>query len=160
MGYANNVLEQSDVFSIETISRFYKYLYSKLGFASFGTLTPEKCEELDKLVAKWQYYFTSKTTGYRAKLNLVSERLLTSYKNMGLETGDEVAYFFIKLLDPTLLHLEAFESANLADEMKELCFKTFRVFDKNMITLQKLYNARFREYAPEDLWDRQTIKRS
>ena len=79
---------------------------------------------------------------------------------MGLETGDEVAYFFIKLLDPTLLHLEAFESANLADEMKEFCFRTFRVFDKNMITLQKLYNARFREYAPEDLWDRQTIKRS
>ena len=160
MAIANNILEKSDRFSIETVLKFYSYLYRNLRFTGFETLTPERCAELDRLAARWEYFFVSKTTGYRAKLNLVAEKLSTSHKSMGLDTGDEVAYFFIKIMDPTLLHLEAYESANKVEESKEFCFKTFRLYDKNMINLQMKYNAHFKEYEPADLWDRDTIKRS
>ncbi len=153
-------MEKSDIFNIEIIVNFYKYLYTQLHFAGFRTITPERREELDKIVKRWEYYFESRTTGYKSKLNMVAERLRSSYGWYGLKNGDDVAYFFIKMMDPTLQHLIAFESSSLTDEMKETCYKTFRVYDKNMINLQKIFNDHFKIYSPEELWGQDDTKRA
>ena len=92
-------------------------------------------------------------------MTFTSERLTTSYKNFGLLNGDEVAYFFIKLVDPELLFLEVYESANKVQEIKDYCLCNFRIHDKFLIYLEKCYNIKFKEYSPDDLWARDAIKK-
>lgn len=142
-------------FNKTSILNFYK----TLKFTDFVTITPERKEELDEIVNKNMAFFKNQTEGTLSLMTLLAERLTASYKRFGLLNGDEKAYFFIKVLDPTLQHLSVYEAANTVSQLKELCLKNLKIFDKYLIFLEKSYNEKFQEYEIEDLWSRDSIKR-
>lgn len=139
----------------KSILNFYK----NLNFTKFLKITEERKEELDNIVAKNVTYFRNSTIGNLTLMTLLSERLTTSYKNYGLQNGDEKAYFFVKIIDPDLQHLAIYEAANKIEDVKEFSIKNFNYYDKYLITLEKHLNERFKEYETEELWSRENIKR-
>ena len=64
------------------------------------------------------------------------------------------------MIDPDLLFLEAYESANTQDELKAFCFQNFGIYDPIMIKLEKEFNKKFLSLSDADLWSRERIKRS
>ena len=139
----------------DTIIKFYK----TLKFSNFLRISEEKREILDTIANNWRPFFVNQSIGMSSLMTFVAEKMITSSKNYGLTNGDEIAYFFIKIVDPDLLFLEVYESANKIDEIKELCMKNFRFHDKFLIYLERCYNKRFHEYTPDELWSREKIKR-
>lgn len=142
-------------FNKTSILNFYK----TLKFTNFATITPERKEELDDIVNKNMPFFKNQTEGPLSLMNLLAERLTVSYKRFGLLNGDEKAYFYIKILDPTLQHLAVYEAANTVLEQRELAKKNLNIFDKYLIFLEKMYNEKFQEYEINDLWSRDSIRR-
>lgn len=139
----------------DVILKFYRLLR----LTSFRSISDERRKELDDIVEHYRYFFVSQTCGTFNLMTLVAERLITSYKNYGLQNDDEKAYFYIKIVDPNLMFLEVYEAANKKDEIKDLCLKNFHLHDKYIIYLERLLNNRFQDYDPDDLWSRESIKR-
>lgn len=142
-------------FRKEVILKFYQYI----GLPNFETIDERRRTELNEVINKYYYFFHNQTCGLLTLMTMVSERLMTSYKNYGLLSKDEIAYFYINMIDSTLRFLEVYESANMIPEIKEFCFKNFGIYDKYLIELEKRYNLHFMDYTSEDLWSRETIKR-
>lgn len=142
-------------FRKDVILKFYQYL----GKIDFTTITPERRNELNKIVAKYNYYFHKNSIGFLTLMTFVAERLTTSYKTYGLLDKNEAAYFYINIIDPNLLFLEVYESANMIQEQKDYSFLNFGIYDKYLMYLEKVYNNYFLDYDPDDLWSREQIKK-
>lgn len=142
-------------FRKDVILKFYQYIK----MPNFESIDEQRRIELNTIINKYHYFFHNQTYGLLTLMTMVSEKLLTSYRNYGLLSKDELAYFYINMIDPTLQFLEVYESANKVPEIKEFCFKNFGICDKYLIELEKRYNLHFKDYTSEDLWSRETIKR-
>ena len=139
----------------ETILKFYKIMR----FTKFKKITPKRQLELDTIVRKWDYFFKSQAQGIFPLMTMVAERLITSSNKFGLTNGNEMAYFYVKLIDPTLKMLEIYECSNTKEEIKKYCMINFRFYDTFFIFLERCYNERFQEYKSDELWSRDSIKR-
>lgn len=142
-------------FNKQVIIRFYQ----TLKYTGFKNLTSERIQEIDVLSDFYRPIFINNTTGLLTLMHYTAERLITSSKNYGLTNGDEIAYFYIKIVDPDFLFLEVYEAANMRDEIKDFSMKNFRIYDSVLIKLEKQFNDRFNVYGPDDLWSRERIKR-
>lgn len=142
-------------FKKEVILNFYR----SIGLTNFESIDDNRLKELDELVCLYRSTFTSNTVGLLSLMTYTAERLTVSYKTYGLRNSDEKAYFYMKVVDPNLQFLEVYESANMRDEVRDLCKLNFRIHDKYLIYLEKSYNNRFHEYDRDDLWSRESIKR-
>lgn len=142
-------------FKLDRILRFYKYL----GKINFKSIDLNRKEELDRLVKKYYTLFHSQTIGLGTLMTMTAEKLTTSYKCYGLLNKEEAAYFYINIVDPNLLFLEAYESANRTFEVKQLCLDNFEIYDKYLILLEKEFNKYFMIYDKDELWSRDQIKK-
>jgi len=140
----------------QTIVKFYG-LVNKSAFLS---ISPERREELDRIVEGKMGLLTSNIITIPVLMTHTAEKLITSSKNFGLRNSDEMAYFYIMIVDPDLKFLEAFESASKVDELKEYCFNNFRIYDKTIIGLEKRLNRRFNIIGIPDLWARDSIDKT
>lgn len=141
-------------YSYANVNNFYK----KIKFSKFKKLTSERCNEIDNMVSKWWEYFHN-TSNFLTLMDFLATKLTTSAKIFNLNNGDEIYYFYIKMLDPCLVFLEIYESANTLPEMKRLAKTNFHLFDKNLLRLEKLLNDQLKFYASIDLWSRDSIRR-
>jgi len=133
--------------------------YQSLNFTNFESITDERKLELDKIVKIIGKKLSAKINGKLSLMTLIAERLTTSYKYYGLLNGDEKAYFFIKIIDPELDFLKAYESGNKLEEIREYFLRTYQLFDIQLIRLEKAYNDKFNEYELENLFNEDIIKR-
>jgi len=143
------------IFNKNSIIKFYK----TLKFTNFETISPDRKEELEVIVNKWKNTFILNSVGLQTLMTYTAEKLTTSYKTYGLKNGDEIAYFYIKIVDPDFMFLEVYESSNFDDEICKYCMLNFHFYDKFLIHLEKAYNKYFKEFLPEDLWTRELIKK-
>ncbi len=141
-------------YSCANVNNFYK----KIKFSKFKKLTPERCNEIDIMVSNWWEYFHN-TSNFLTLMDFLATKLTTSAKIFNLNNGDEIYYFYIKMLDPCLVLLEIYESANTMPEMKYLAKTNFHLFDKNLLRLEKLLNEQLKFYTSTDLWSRDSIRR-
>ena len=137
-----------------------KNFYRSLKYSHFLNLTPERAKEIDGLVDKWRYFFETDINSIGQKMTFASERLTTSAKQFKLFTGDEALYFYIKMIDPDFLFLEAYESANTREQFVALCKRNFGIVDSIFTHLEKEINSRFQMYKAEDLWSRDHIDKN
>ncbi len=138
-----------------SINNFYRILR----YQRFTTISEERKVELDALVEKWRYFFQNQTSGKQALMTYVAEKLTVSSKSIGLVNGDESAYFYVKMVDPELKFLEAYEMANKKEEIKQICEMNFGFYDMALIKLEYFLNLHFMEYEKDDLWTRESLKR-
>lgn len=127
----------------KNILRFYQVI----AFPDFMDITDERKVELDDLVKKWTYYFRQKATGKLTLMTILSEKLTVSAKWFGLLTNSERAYFYIQMVDPELKHLVIHEITNTKEEHKQY----LRIYDSNLLALEKAFNFRFKQYDLEEL---------
>lgn len=144
------------VFNPDAIKKFY----SILKFTGFRKLTEDRKQILDTFIAKYRDNFLENSCGPLSLACYTAEKLTTNPKKFSIENDDERVYVYIKILDPDFKFLEAYEMANLKDEVREICFVNFHYYDPNMILFERRYNAIFQEFAPDDLWARESIKRA
>lgn len=146
---------RTNYYNINSIIKFY----STLKNVDFTTLTIERKAELDASLKYYDYYFKSQNAATKFLLSFTAEKMTASAKRFGAITNTEKAYFFIKMVDPTLKFLEIYESANLRAEMKLFCHDNFGFYDRFLMHLEKLYNDVFMEYTSDELWSRDSIRK-
>ncbi|MBQ6841285.1 MAG: hypothetical protein IJO63_04130 [Bacilli bacterium] len=138
----------------ETILSFYRYVWK----SDFASIDEEKMKALDEAVEYWRYFFTGKSSSLLSMMTFAAEKMISSNGRYTAVTHAEKAYFYIKMIDPELLFLEAHESGNTMEEIRDLCMLNFKLYDPNLIRLeQRLY--RVLKDVPEDLWTLERIKR-
>ena len=131
--------------------------YRSVRYSHFLNLTPQRALEIDALVDLWRHFFEMDINSVGQKMTFAAERLTTSAKQFKLFTGDEALYFYIKMVDPDFLFLEAYESANTREQFVALCKRNFGIVDSIFTHLEKEINSRFKIYKDEDLWSRNRI---
>ncbi|MBE6156766.1 MAG: hypothetical protein E7161_03360 [Firmicutes bacterium] len=138
--------------------------YKNLHFKGFKTITDDRKKELDDIVLKWFSIFHNtdninddKNIGFMSR---VAWRLICDSHYLGLNTGDEIAYFFVNIVDPELIFLECYEAANSKEELLKFCRMNFQTYDAKMIVVEKYYNERFRIFTPDELWTLERIKKN
>lgn len=119
----------------------------------------ERRDFIDLYVQMWEPFFTNQSCGILTKMTFTAERMILSAKSFGLHNDDEKAYFYIKMIDPEFLMLEAYESANTKEELMHFCINNFGFYDKFLIGLEKKCNKRFNLIEIDELWSRERIKK-
>ena len=137
-----------------------KKLYFILKFTGFRNLSKERKEILDRYIAIHRDNFLENSCGPVSLACYTAEKLTTNPKKFTIENDDERVYVYIKILDPDFKFLEAYEMANLQDEVRAICLLNFHYYDSNMVLFERKYNALFKEFSPEDLWTRESLKRA
>lgn len=140
-------------FNKKTIAKFY---YMSLN-VDFDLLDNIKIEKLNNSVEYWRYFFENQSCGLLTMMTCVAEKMITSTGRYGAVTPEEKLYFYLKMIDPDFLFLEASEVANKTEEVKELCLLNFRIHDPFIIKFEKKLYKRL-QYK-EELWARERIKR-
>ena len=141
--YINNGYE----YNPKTINNFYR----NMRFTNFIFLSSDKIAEIDETVKQNRYYFTSRTLSVAQVMTFAAEKLTTSKTNFGLTKGDEVAYFYMRIVDPDFLFLEIYESGNTKDEIIAMSKEYFHLYDSYLIHIEKMYKKRFRPQELEDI---------
>ena len=148
-----------EIINKDTIVRFYKLL----NYPTFDSLDEQRISELDESIRKDRPGYVNRTIGRLSLMTRVSEKVYVSNQRLGLNTTDEQAYYYVKIIDPDFLFLEAFESANTAEELKALCKQNFGFCDGYLIKLEKSLSKKLKELNPEleeePLWTRGRIKK-
>ena len=144
------------IFNTNSIKKFY----SILKFTGFRNLSEERKEILDTYIAIHRDSFLENSCGPVSLACYTSEKLTTNPRKFSIENDDERVYVYIKILDPDFKFLEAYEMANLQDEVRAICLANFHYYDSNMVLFERKYNALFKEFLPEDLWARESLKRA
>ncbi len=119
-------------YDINVMRKFYQFIE----FTNFKLLTPERMAEIDQSVGK----IKGELAKYRNRMSImgiVANRLMASSQTLGLQNGDEIAYFYIKAVDENLLYLEIANLAENKEELKELCKRQFGVYDNVIIQLER-----------------------
>lgn len=140
-------------FNKTTIAKLYCYIRNY----TFESLSDEKIKELDDFVDYWRYYFTNDYAGLLSTMTFTAEKMIVSNGRYGVKTWEEKAYFYIKIIDPDFLFLEAHETGNTMQEIKDLCKLNFGIYDPYLIELEKRLYKRLQ--IKEDLWSRERILR-
>ena len=143
-------------FNQKTIIKFYKNLKN----INFSLIDEARKQELDYLLKLHEYYFCNNKEGTMIRAYFTSEKLLTSPKRFGLTNSAEIVYFYINIVDPKLRFLEIYECANTSDELKHNCLSEFQYYDKYLIVLERYYNMHFQIFGPNELWSKDSIKRT
>lgn len=136
-----------------------KRFYRNLQFAGFKTIDETKQIELDNLVSAWYDVFHKNNINKFDLAVLVSYRLIFDLKLYDSLSGDEIAYFFIKIVDPDLIALECYEAGNTKKEIRDLLLKNLGFCDTKLIFLEKYYNNYFHVYDINEIWALDRIKR-
>lgn len=142
-------------YNYKIILKFYK----SLEFTRFIKLHSKRLLEIDELVEKERVYFTLDTTNIASLATSTAKKLQNNFNSFNLFNGDEAAYFFIKMVDPNFLFLEAYESVMNNNELIKTCELNFGFFDRYLILLEKYYNEKFKIFTPEDLWAKESLLR-
>lgn len=144
--------------------KYYSHLhinnfYKKIKFSKFMSLTEERAKEIDELVNIWWNYFHNNTLGFLNLMSFLAMKLTASSKKIGLFSGDEILYFYVKMIDPSLVFLEIYESSSTKEELVNTTKLNFKIYDNVLIYLENCLNKRFKFYNPDDLWARDSIRR-
>ena len=119
-------------YDLNTMKKFYQFL----DFTNFKLLTIERMAEIDQIVSKLK----GEMAKYKSKMSImgiIANRLMASSQSLGLKNGDEIAYFYIKIVDEKLIYLEIAELAENRHELATLCKRRFGVYDNVIIQLEK-----------------------
>lgn len=135
--------------------KFYKSLTN----INYNDLTEERIKEINTLVSVWKEYFNVGIKNIKSLIFMSAHTLLFAKEKIGLKNDAEVIYFFIQMVDPSFMFLEAYECANTKEELKELCLKNFELYDPIIINFEKSLNKLFNFINIDDLWTRDSIKR-
>ena len=119
-------------YDINVMKKFYQFL----DFTKFKMLTLERMKEIDQSVAKVRGELF-KYKNRMSIMGIIANRLMASSQTLGLQNGDEIAYFYIKAVDENLLYLEITNIAENKEELKELCKRKFGVYDNVIIQLER-----------------------
>lgn len=139
------------------IAAFYK----KQRFFRFYNISKERLEEIRLLALNNINYFTKNTMGTLGEImTACASKLTTSSRNFGLSSSDEIILFFIFLVDPNFLFLEAYESCNKKEDIKPLCLANFGIYDPYLIFYEVHFNRRFALEEHQDIWARGLIDTS
>ena len=138
----------------DVIMRFYRLMTS----VNYSKLDEEKMKELDAAVERWRYFFVNQSIGLVSLMTFTAEKMITSNGRYTAVTPEEKMYFYIKMIDPQFYFLEAHESGNTMEEIRQLCFLNFRIYDSTLIRHEMALNKVLKN-APEDMWSLNRIKR-
>ena len=119
-------------YDIDAMKKFYQFI----DFSNFKLLTTERMAEIDQIATKLK----GELAKYKSRMSImgiVANRLMASSQSLGLLNGDEIAYFYIKVVDDNLLYLELANLAENKEELRELCKRRFGVYDNVIIQLEK-----------------------
>ena len=106
-------------YDVNTMKKFYQFLE----FGKFNSLSVERMQELDEIATKYKNEATAKYKNRMSIMAITANKLLSSSTNLGLQNGDEIAYFYIKVVDDRLLYLEIANLAENKEELSTLCKK-------------------------------------
>ncbi len=152
-GNTNNFLRTYSDASKESILKFYRSVKN----ADFTSITDERRKELDMIIFKTRKYIDNKAVGgLISQMSCTAEKLTTSCNKLGLETIDELAYYYVHMVDLSLSFLNTVrdlltqEGTTKAD-LRERCFKVLGIYDSNLIELEYKYDKYFnnREFGDE-----------
>lgn len=135
---------------------FYKYING----ISFDNLSSQRASELDHQVDKWRYYFNQRSSSQRTLMYTAAEKLRVSHKWLGAIDKVEAAYFFVKLVDPDFLFLEASEAACTIQQKNRYMMDNFNIYDPYLPRIEALINKRFNFYDINDIWALDRIKKN
>lgn len=124
---------------------------------SFLFLTTKRLEELKNLAEESRPYFNRGITSLAGLMSLSACKLTTSARNFGLQNSDEIIFFYLTLVDPDFLFLEAYECANRKDQIEPLCIANIGIYDPYIIYYEVLLQRRFRFPELDVLWARGRI---
>ena len=119
-------------YDVNTMKKFYQFL----DFTNFKLLTTERMAEIDQIASKLK----GEMAKYKSRMSImgiIANRLMASSQSLGLQNGDEIAYFYIKVVDDNLLYLELANLAENKEELKELCKRRFGVYDNVIIQIER-----------------------
>ena len=119
-------------YDVNTMKKFYQFL----DFTNFKLLNTERMAEIDQIASK----FRGEMAKYKSRMSvmgIIANRLIASSQTLGLQNGDEIAYFYIKVVDDRLLYLELANLAENKEELRELCKRQFGVYDNVIIYMEK-----------------------
>lgn len=133
--------------------------YQNMNFRNFRNLSSEKIGEIEQRVLKESYFFKGKAPTLGSLMTFTAAKLTSSSRLFSLTNGDEIAYFYIKMVDPDFLFLEAYESANMKDEVKEICMENFHIYDPGLIFIERVFQKKFKPSELENIWARNRIKK-
>lgn len=140
----------------EVILNFYR-LMRKYG-CNFAELSDSRIAEIDAAVESWRYFFTNKSYNLLSMMTLTAEKMTCSNGVYTAKTPTEKVYFYVKMIDPQFLFLEAQESGNTMEEIKRLCILNFKLYDPTLISFEKELHKVLKD-LPEDMWTLDRIKR-
>ena len=152
----NKTKISKDGITKEVINLFY----SSLNYNYFEGLTTERIKEIDVLAQNLKSNFFEETLSLFEKAYIASSKLTKQFTKYGLRTSDEALYFFIRLIDPSMQILEAYESISNVKELRLVCIENFGYYDRSLIMYEKELNKKLNLYNPDELWMRDTIKRT
>ena len=124
-------------YDVDTMKKFYQFI----NFTSFRTLTAERMAEIDELVSKIKREM-AKYKNRMSLMGVIANRLLASSQSLGLQNGDEIAYFYIKAVDENMLYLELNNLAESKEELRDLCKRQFGVYDNVIIYMERCLDNR------------------
>ena len=110
-------------YDIDVMKKFYQFI----DFSNFKLLTTERMAEIDQIATKLK----GELAKYKSRMSImgiVANRLMASSQSLGLLNGDEIAYFYLKVVDDNLLYLELANLAENKEELRELCKRRFGVY--------------------------------
>ena len=129
MKYQNSL---DTYYDVDTMKKFYQFL----DFTNFKSLTTERMAEIDQIISK----IKGEMAKYKSRMSImgiIANRLMASSQTLGLQNGDEIAYFYIKIVDADLLYLELANLAENKEELRELCKRRFGVYDNVIIQIER-----------------------
>ena len=118
-------------FKKQTVVHFYSHIIN----VNLNNLTDEQIESLEDAVRNWSHFFNHETHGILSRMTFTAEKMTISNGTYGPKTWEEKLYFYIRMVDPNFLFLEAHESGNTMDEIKKLCKLNFGIYDPYIIQL-------------------------
>lgn len=139
----------------DDIKRFYASLKS----VKFYELTEDVRKDIDATVDKYRYYFLNHANSQLCLMCFTAEKMLVSPKMFGCHTDAARLYFYIRMVDPDLKFLEVYEAANTKEQLKDLAYKNFHLYDGCLVKLERYLNRALKLYNEDDLWARESIKR-
>jgi hypothetical protein len=122
--------------NVETLNRFYDMLTTDRPITFAAILCIEKrMKELDAITFP---AIANCVTALRQMK--MAELLSRKSEDLGLTDSDEIAYVYIKNVDPTLSFYELYETFKEDKKgLRDMCFKKFGLYDPKIISLEKAY---------------------
>lgn len=123
--------------SLETANKLLRIIKD----ANFYSISSDRLEKIDKLVDKFKRSYIILNESMKISILFTSDKLIASYKTkFSLLDENELAYFFINVVDPELKLIELYNIANSKEELKELCFKECGLYPPLLIKIENRYS--------------------